>query len=330
MIIVSDDPKLILNEVKKEDVIEVKKPLKSNLNNSIGAKFDLNNPLNSAIHSTSSNNHDENNNTKELKENHEKQQELDKTEENNLSNELVLLYSQRNNDFINVEFINKLETIMKNLIFRLYKCFEKELTSQSNFGQEEIDTLKRNKNFINFKTTAERAIIFSCFKIAYNNFTILFEMAKYNSDYLLCAKAKEGIAAALTLYDLLKTYKKDIKHFNTQELVFSEDIVENLESGISYIKKTKIPELFIDMLFKFVFYLMFFENKLKTLLEYEKKISEELNQYTNPEFKIFCYLKLKYIFEFTKFRRRSIYYVYSVYKLLQFLIYLFKLLYFFN
>ena len=162
------------------------------------------------------------------------------------------------------------------------------------------------------KSTAERTIIFSSFKISYANFNALYEVAKHSSDNLHCAKAKEGIACAFVLYDLFKTYKKDVKKFFTKELIFSEEIEAMLGDSLAYYKKTKIAEMFIDALFKFVFYYMFFECKLKNLLEYEKKICEELNNFNNQEYKIFCYLKLKYVFDYIKFKRKSVYYVYMV------------------
>lgn len=177
-----------------------------------------------------------------------------------------------------------------------------------------MEILKKSKNFLSLKSTAEKTIIFSSFKISYNNFNALFEAAKYQGDYLLCSRAKEGIASALALYDLLKTYKKDKKHFTIKDVKFSMDIEQNLEEAVSYVKKVKIHELHIEMLFKFMYYYMLFDSKLKNLLEYEKKINDELNKYmkNNPEFLIYCYLKFKQIFDFMKFKRRAVYYVYQV------------------
>ncbi len=203
--------------------------------------------------------------------------------------------------------------MLKNIIFSLYKLFEKELNSSGSYKEEEIEAFKKSKNFLSLKSTAERTIVFSSFKISYTNFTALFETAKYSSDNLHCAKAKEGIACTFVLYDLFKTFQKDSKKFVTKELIFSEEIESIISDSLAYYKKSKISEMYIDALFKFVFYYMFFESKLKNLLEYEKKINEELKAFNNnPEYKIYCYLKLKYAFDFIKFRRKSIYYVYMV------------------
>lgn len=218
----------------------------------------------------------------------------------------------KNCDFKEDEFKEKFEILLKNIIFNLYQFFEKDLNSAGSFKEEEIDAFKKSKNFLPLNSTADRTIIFSSFKISYANFNALFEVAKSSSDNLHCAKAKEGIASTFVLYDLFKTYKKDAKKFVGKELIFSEEIEAMLSDSLGFYKKTKITEMYIDGLFKFVFYYMFFENKLKNLMEYEKKICEELNSFNNAEYKIFCYLKLKYVFDYIKFRRKSIYYVYLV------------------
>jgi len=240
----------------------------------------------------------------------------DSTNEKNdfvyIDQDIIFLEFPSNKDFIEEKFIQKFEIIIMNIIFNLYKLFEKDLNSPGSYKEEEIDSFKKSKNHLSLKLIAERTIIFSSFKISYNNYLALFEVAKYHSDNLLCAKAKEGIASAFILYDLFKTYKKDLKKFSSKELVFSEEIETIIDNSLNFYKKTKIIELYIDALFKFVFYYMFFENKLKNLLDYEKKIIEELNNFNNLEYKIFCYLKLKYVFDFIKFRRKSIYYVYLV------------------
>jgi hypothetical protein len=235
---------------------------------------------------------------------------IDKIDENNI----IKLFLDTTCEFTEPEFLKKFEYIIKNIIFSLYKNFEKDLTSQKTFTEEDLEILKKSKNFLSLKSTAEKTIIFSSFKISYNNFNALFEAAKYNNDYLLCSRAKEGIASSLALYDLLKTYKKDKKNFKLKEIKFSSDIETNLEEAVSYIKRVKINELYIEMLFKFIYYYMLFDTKLKNLIEYEKKINEELNKnmLNNPEFMIYCYLKLKQIFDFIKFKRKAIYYVYQV------------------
>lgn len=240
----------------------------------------------------------------------EKNDEIDK-------NNIIKLHLDTKSDFTEPEFFKKFENIIKNIIFTLYKNFEKDLTSQKTFTEEDIETLKKSKNFITLKSTAEKTIIFSSFKIAYNNFNALLEAAKYQNDYLLCSRAREGIASALALYDLLKTYKKDKKMFTLKDIKFSEDIEQNLEEAVTYIKKVKINELLVEMLFKFMYYYMLFDSKLKNLLDYEKKINDELkkNMKDNPDFIIYCYLKFKQIFDFIKFKRRAIYYVYQVNKI---------------
>jgi len=226
--------------------------------------------------------------------------------------DILIISSSRNSNFKEKDLINKFEILQNNIIFSLYKLFQKELILTGVIKEEEIDVLKKNKNFLYLKSTAERTIIFSSFKISYSYFLALFEVAKYNSDHLNSSKAKEGIACAFILYDLFKTYKKDLRKFITKELVFNEEIEAILFESYNYIKKTKISELMIDSLFKFIFYYMFFENKMKNMLEYEKKILEELKNVNNPEYKIFCFLKLKFIFDYIKFKRKSIYYIYMV------------------
>ena len=176
--------------------------------------------------------------------------------------------------------------------------------------------MKRTKNYLFLKSIAEKALMFSNFKLAYSYFNILYDLAKYHSDYYLCAKAKEGIASSLHLYDLIKTYLKDLKKFNIKDLLYSEDTEDYLQGSLNYFKKAKNLEGYLLLLYKFMHYYMLYEPKLKNLLEFEKKILNEIQNNklinNNPEYQIFLYMKLKCVFEFIKFRRKSIFYVYMV------------------